>query len=123
VSPAEIGRDCMGGMSFPGSVGEIDGGALLTVYQFALSKSSASNRFSSQADPVGRFIKVTGDWQTPEQVIEYEKADLHIVRNAGPGATKYQLTPHGAAASSWFYECQVTEAQDGSAGVASCGGN
>jgi hypothetical protein len=120
ASPAEVARDCMGGMSFPGSVGEIDGAALLTVYQYALSKASQSDRFSSQADAVGRFIKVTGDYQTPEQVIAYEKADLHVVRSGAPTSVKYVLSPHDAPASTALFQCDVESAEDGSARLASC---
>lgn len=123
LSPAELAHGCLSGASFPGSGNEIDGAALLTVYQFAYLKGTASNRFSADADVVGRFIKVRGDWQSPDQVIEFEKADLHIVRSGAPTNIKYQLTPHGAAIDAWFYECQVTSAEDGSASISSCGGN
>jgi hypothetical protein len=120
TSEAEVGRRCLSGMTFPGSGGEIDGAALLTVYRFARLKSVEDNKFSYASDHVGRFIKVTGTWDTPEQVIAFENADLHIVRSSET-ETKYQLTPHNAPAAQWFYECATH--QTGETTLTSCGGN
>lgn len=120
LSPGELAHGCLSGAQFPGSGNEIDGAALLTVYQYAYAKGTQSNRFSADGDAVGRFIKVKGDWQSPEQVLEYENADLHIVRGT-PNLTEYKLTPRGAAADAAFYSCRIDFHGDAPA-TSSCSG-
>lgn len=106
AAQSELTKWCFSGMQFPGSQGEIEGHALLVVYQYALARSSESNRFSSQADPVGRFVSVQGGYDAAEQIVKYEKLDLHILRQGD--LSRYVLTPHEAPAASKIYECSTT---------------
>lgn len=98
LSPAELSRDCLSGAQFPGSGGEIDGAALLMVYQYAYNHSVPSNRFSSASDPVGRFIRVEGTYDSPEQIVHYENMDLHLTHTSDTTQT-FTLTAKGGAAA------------------------
>lgn len=121
TSEGEISRSCLAGAMFPGSNGEVGGAGLLTVYQYARLKAHETNRFSYDADAVGRFIRVKGQWDSPDQVVEYEHMDLHIVRD-GSDTTRFRLTPHGAPASAWSYGCAITGFPGGPQ-TTTCGGS
>jgi hypothetical protein len=63
---------CFGDISAPG-ISQGNGGLQLMIYQYAYKHAVRGNAFSMAADPVGRFIRMEGDWN--HQVIHFEKLD------------------------------------------------
>ena len=112
LAAGALGSYCFGGADFPGGK-DANGALMLLVYQYAFKTAQATDRFSAQADRVGRFVSMEGDYEN--QHMRFEKMDGHASRSADGNVQKISLTPKNSDASiatKAVVSCTLTQANE-----------
>jgi len=75
AKPEGLSTYCFGRIQAPG-MNQGDGGLQVLVYQYANKHAVSSNRYSMSSDPVGRFVRMEGDYEN--QILHFEKIDAKL---------------------------------------------
>jgi hypothetical protein len=76
AKPEGLSSFCFGRIQAPG-MNQGDGGLQVLVYQYANNHAVSSNRYSMSSDPVGRFVRMEGDYEN--QILHFENPSGDIL--------------------------------------------